>query len=93
MRKLRAAVEPQVAVVDEIPPFDLDLGYELYTTLLKPVEAGWQPAKNLIVVTNGALGELPLSLLPTAPAKVDAGVLAAGSQATAMSPGLRAVMP
>jgi CHAT domain-containing protein len=73
VQKLRAAVEPQVAVVDEIPPFDLDLAYELYTTLLKPVEAGWQPAKNLIVVTNGALGELPLSLLPTAPAKVDAG--------------------
>ena len=32
--------------------------------------AGWKPAKNLIVVTNGALGLLPLSLLPTAPAEV-----------------------
>ena len=31
---------------------------------------GWKPAKNLIVVTNGALGLLPLSLLPTAPAEV-----------------------
>ena len=35
----------------------------------KPVESGWKPAKNLIVVTNGALGLLPLSLLPTAPAR------------------------
>jgi len=57
--------------VSEIPPFDLTLAYELYTELLKPVEAAWQPAKSLIVVTNGALGELPLSLLPTAPAQVD----------------------
>ena len=40
--------------------------------LLKPVESGWKPAKNLIVVTNGALGLLPLSLLPTAPAEVEA---------------------
>src|SRR5262249_22571260 len=31
---------------------------------------GWKPAKNLIVVTNGALGLLPLSLLPTALAEV-----------------------
>jgi hypothetical protein len=55
----------------EIPPFDVALGYELYTLLLKSVEAAWRPAKSLIVVTNGALGELPLSLLPTAPAQVD----------------------
>ena len=39
--------------------------------LLKPAEADWKPAKNLIVVTNGALGLLPLSLLPTAPAEID----------------------
>ncbi len=44
----------------DIPPFDLALAHELYTLLLKPVEAGWQPAKSLIVVTNGALGLLPL---------------------------------
>jgi CHAT domain-containing protein len=71
VQKLRAALEPQVEMVSEIPPFDLTLAYELYSLLLKPVEAAWQPAKSLIVVTNGALGELPLSLLPTAPSQVD----------------------
>ena len=50
----------------------LALGYELYSLLLKPVEAGWKSAKSLIVVTNGALGLLPLSLLPTAPAEIKA---------------------
>ena len=56
-------------LISDIPPFDLNLAYELYTLLLKPVEAGWKPAKSLIVVTNGALGLLPLSLLPTEPAR------------------------
>lgn len=72
IRKLREALEPQAAMISDIPPFDLKLGYELYELLLKPVEGGWKPAKNLIVVTNGALGLLPLSLLPTAPAEVAA---------------------
>jgi CHAT domain-containing protein len=71
VRRLRQALEPQITMVSEIPPFDVALGYELYGMLLKPVEAAWTPAKSLIVVTNGALGELPLDLLPTAPAQVD----------------------
>jgi CHAT domain-containing protein len=69
VRNLRAALEPQAAMISDIPPFDLKLGYELYSLLLKPVESGWKHAKSLIVVTNGALGLLPLSLLPTAPAE------------------------
>ena len=68
---LREALEPQITMVSEIPPFDLTLAYELYSLLLKPVESGWRPAKSLIVATNGALGELPLSLLPTAPSQID----------------------
>jgi CHAT domain-containing protein len=71
VNKLREALEPQAAMISDIPPFDLALGYELYSLLLKPVEAGWTQSKSLIVVTNGALGLLPLSLLPTAPAQVD----------------------
>lgn len=70
VRKLREALEPHAAMVSDIPPFDLALGHDLYSLLLKPVEGGWKDAKNLIVVTNGALGLLPLSLLPTAPAAV-----------------------
>ncbi len=71
VHRLRQALEPEASTIAEIPQFDLDLAYRLYAALLKPVEAGWQSEKSLIVVTNGALGELPLSLLPTAPAKVD----------------------
>jgi CHAT domain-containing protein len=70
IRKLREALEPQAAMISDIPPFDLKLAYELYSLLLKPVEDSWKPAKNLVLVTNGALGLLPLSLLPTGPAEV-----------------------
>lgn len=70
VRKLREALEPQAAMISDIPPFDLKLAHELYSLLLQPVESGWRPAKNLILVTNGALGLLPLSLLPTAPSEV-----------------------
>ena len=68
--KLREALEPKAAMISDIPPFDVKLANELYDALLKPVEDSWKPAKNLIVVTNGALGLLPLSLLPTAPYEV-----------------------
>ena len=70
IQKLREALEPQAAMISDIPPFDLKLAYELYSLLLKPVENSWKPAKNLVLVTNGALGLLPLSLLPTGPAEV-----------------------
>ena len=70
IRTLREALEPQAATIADIPPFDLALGMSCYGLLLKPVESGWKSAKSLIVVTNGALGLLPLSLLPTAPAEV-----------------------
>jgi CHAT domain-containing protein len=65
--KLREPFDTPLLTPSLIPPFDLQLAYELYDLLLKPVEAAWKPAKNLIVVTNGALGLLPLSLLPTEP--------------------------
>lgn len=70
--KLREALEPKAAMVSDIPPFDVKLASELYGLLLRDVESDWKPAKNLIVVTNGALGLLPLSLLPTAPAEIKA---------------------
>ena len=80
VRRLREALEPQAAMISDIPPYDLALGYELYSLLLKPVESGWKQAESLVVVTNGALGLLPLSLLPTAPseAKDGAGAMFSG---------------
>jgi CHAT domain-containing protein len=68
--KLREALEPDALTVGKIPPFDVALAHNLYATLLQPIEDAWRPARNLIVVTNGALGFLPLGLLPTAPTEL-----------------------
>jgi CHAT domain-containing protein len=73
VRRLREALETQAPTLEELPAFDVALAHELYSLLLAPVEPAWKPAKSLIVVTNGALGLLPLSLLPTAPADVKKG--------------------
>jgi CHAT domain-containing protein len=73
IQQLRKSLEPEAAMVSDIPPFDLALAYDLYSLLLKPVEMGWKSTKNLIVTTNGALGQLPLSLLPIAPAQTGDG--------------------
>jgi CHAT domain-containing protein len=73
IKQLRLALAPDAATIADIPPFDLALAYELYDKLLKPVEASWKPAKNLIVVNTNALGTLPLALLPTAPPAVKQG--------------------
>ena len=80
IHELRRALDPDAETIGEIPPFDLAGAYDLYSLLLKPVEAGWKQAKSLIVVTNGALGLLPLSLLPTAPVveEKDGGLLFSG---------------
>jgi CHAT domain-containing protein/tetratricopeptide (TPR) repeat protein len=65
--KLRSALEPQAVTVSEIPPFDLALAHSLYVALMQPVEKVWRPARNVIVATNGALGFLPLGVLPVTP--------------------------
>ncbi|MGA2492626.1 MAG: tetratricopeptide repeat protein [Roseiarcus sp.] len=89
VRDLRKALEPEASRVEEIPPFDVGEAYSLYAAVLAPVENGWKDAKSLVVVTNGALGELPLGLLPTANVQVDAQAQPL-SPAIATFPGWRA---
>ena len=75
---LRTSLDPgAIASLGDIPAFDTKSAYDLFAKLLKPVEAGWKDAKSLLVITDGALGQLPFSLLPTAPVtlKPESGVL------------------
>lgn len=65
--RLRSALDPgEVDIERALPRFDLDTGFELYSRLLTPVVAGWQGATSLLLAANGALGQLPLAVLPTA---------------------------
>jgi len=68
---LRKALEPEGSGLGDIPPFDVTLAYKLYSLFFKPVEAGWKGAKSLLVVSHGALGQLPLALLVTQPASLE----------------------
>jgi CHAT domain-containing protein len=65
-----ARATPRFLVCDDPAPAHCRVASRVHL-LLKPVEGGWKKAQHLIVVTNGALGLLPLSLLPTALAQID----------------------
>ena len=67
VKSLRGSLDPQAAALGDIPAFDTAASYRLFETLLAPVAAGWKDAKNLLVVAHGALGQLPFSVLVTAP--------------------------
>jgi CHAT domain-containing protein len=62
---LRAALDPKAATLGDIPDFDLELATEVYDALLKPIEKGWKDAANLLIANDGAVGQLPIALLPT----------------------------
>lgn len=68
--RLRTALDPNAAVLGDIPAFDLDTAYELYRDLLRPVEAGFAGAASLLVVPHDALGQLPFGVLVTAPTRL-----------------------
>ncbi len=69
---LRRALDPGDAdLARGIPMFDVAAAHRLYIDLLQPVASTWKGAQSLLVVSNGALGQLPLGLLPTAAAVVN----------------------
>ncbi len=63
--ELRGSLDPDVVTLGDIPEFDVALAHRLYRLLFEPVKTGWQGAGKLLVVADGALGQLPLSLLAT----------------------------
>jgi CHAT domain-containing protein len=69
VEKLRRALDPGVATVDEIPPFDVNLAHALYNKLLKPIEKSLEGKELLISIPHGSLGQLPLATLLVNPVK------------------------
>jgi CHAT domain-containing protein len=62
---LRHALDPHATSLGAIPPFDVALAHKLYQELLAPIESVWRGKKTLIVVANGPLAQLPLTVLVT----------------------------
>ena len=67
--RLRKSLDPSDIDIDKLPRFDYDTAYDLYRKLLAPVEPGWKGARELVIVSHGALSEIPLSVLVTTPFK------------------------
>ena len=67
---LRRSLQPDALLLSGIPEFDLDAAYDLYRSLLEPVQSGWRQATKLLVVVKGPLDQIPLAILPTAPVEV-----------------------
>ncbi|OWF65057.1 hypothetical protein B6A14_04390 [Polynucleobacter hirudinilacicola] len=65
--QLRKALDPGVATIDEIPPFDVVLANQLYQQVLAPVQSAFVGKKVMLTVPHAELGQLPLSLLVTKP--------------------------
>ena len=65
--QLRRALDPQAVTLADIPDFDTGLAHDLYRSLMAPVSVAWKDTPHLIVVADGPLGQIPFSLLPTAP--------------------------
>lgn len=68
--QLRTALDIGNAAVARFSRFDTSISHRLYSDLLRPVETSWKDASSLIIVPHRALGQMPFSLLVTAPAEV-----------------------
>jgi CHAT domain-containing protein len=63
---LRKALDP-ADPLGRLPPFPYAAAQELYAALLAPVEEGLRDVRELIVIPQGRLGQLPFGVLLTAP--------------------------
>ena len=66
---LRAALDPDAATVGGIPAYDVKAAWSLYRDLLHPARRALDGASHLLVVNHAAMGQLPLAVLTTEPAK------------------------
>lgn len=67
--RLRLALDPSMATLNDIPKFDVALAHQLYEKIMAPVHGALTGKKVLLTVPHGELGQLPLSLLVTQPYK------------------------
>jgi len=69
VKRLRDSVD--LGAVDSVVrmKFDLEASHAIYRELLAPVSSAWTRGDTLLVVANDVLGQIPFSMLVTAPAQ------------------------
>ena len=71
-KKAVAAERVTLAQQEGYQRFDLGTAHDLYAALIAPVESALKGVSKLYVTSSGALGDLPLGMLVTAPSPADA---------------------
>ena len=69
---LRRSLNPVVETLDDIPAFNVKLAGRIYREILEPVAEGWKGAKDLLVIPDGPLGQLPFSVMVTKQTELEA---------------------
>jgi CHAT domain-containing protein len=64
---LKKSLSPGLGRLGQLPAYDFEKAYELYSLLLKPIEAVWKNSKNMILTVSGPLGQLPFTVITTGP--------------------------
>ena len=67
---LRKTLDPGDLTLGELPAFDYAGAHKLYASLIAPAEAVWSGANVLVFAASGALSQIPLAILPTAPVQL-----------------------
>ena len=65
--QLRKALDPAVTLIEEIPAFEFDRSYQLYSKLMAPVQGALTGKDTLVAIPHDDIGQLPLGVLTTAP--------------------------
>jgi CHAT domain-containing protein len=68
VKLVRRALDPgDAGILDRVPEFDTAAAHRLYEKLVRPLEPSLAGVQSLVVIANGALQQLPLGVLLTAP--------------------------
>jgi CHAT domain-containing protein len=69
--EVRKSLFPASDTLGQLPTYDFQKAYELYSVLLKPSEHLWKDAKDIILLASGPMSQIPLSILPTRPFQLE----------------------
>ena len=69
--EVRKSLFPASDTLGQLPAYDFQKAYELYSVLLKPSEYLWRDAKDIILLASGPMSQIPLAILPTRPFQLE----------------------
>ncbi|HCW07694.1 MAG TPA: hypothetical protein DGG95_10070, partial [Cytophagales bacterium] len=69
--ELRKSIFPASDTLGQLPTYNFQKAYELYSVLLKPSENLVKGTKDIIFLASGPMSQIPLAILPTRPFQLE----------------------